>query len=574
MMRMLLAALLGASVLGFQEPKDSKSPETVRFREFGEIVQDIAKEVEANDKSSLVWLIDNAAVLKTSKHGELLAEYIPKYFKKARISHAIVAMGEQPQLIQKPTDDMARFATSLSLLTNGNPDNSIKNCLANIREAAKVVAGASGAKKYVILFTQENGDNEDNLEETLKALKSVGVIFIPIVPESVYSDPYWASALAGTSYYFDTEKFKNLSFQLRGPESAFVEFPYGWPFARVDPAYTVPSGFAPYALDRLATYTGGRSFLYSIDRTPFTFCQRYGCALCGGLHKACGAPFDELKLKMAAPDIGSRPEYGARYGREKLFGTIVNTWDRLHREGILRGTPPLKAGGSGLSENKSTEKPPVYRDSTDWKAQRQDALKNADFVDKIAAEFLETIRKLEKESSLRTVATADALAVHLLLLAQGYRQLAAFCDEMLRPGKAGASDGVGSSALESPNGEKIISHFYRQYYLCHGGARLKEVAFLGNLTGLHAALDVADQMIDKHRGTSWELLIRRASVPVFYPIFARPVAKGGQGTNDRSRPKSGSTPNTTETPAAPARPMRPATADTPQGSGTSTQGNR
>ncbi len=100
------------------------------------------------------------------------------------------------------------------------------------------------------------------------------------------------------------------------------------------------------------------------------------------------------------------------------------------------------------------------------------------------------------------------------------------------------------------------------------------MAFLGNLVGLHSALDVADQMIEKHRGRPWELLIRRASVPVFQPIFERPIAKGGQGATDRSRPKSGSTANTTETPAAPARPSRPATADPGQGGGTTTPGNR
>jgi hypothetical protein len=572
--RFLLAALLCATFAYSQESKETRSPETVRFREFPEILQEIAKEVESNDKAIVVWLLDNAAMLKTSKHGELLAEHLPKLFKKPKISHAVVAMGEQPQLVQKPTDDMARLTTSLKLLANGNPDNAIKNCLANVREAARVAAGASGAKKYLVLFTQENGDNEDNVEETLKALKAMGVVFLPIVPESVYSDPYWASAIAGTSYYFEIEKFKKLPFQLRGPESAFVEFPYGWPFTRADPAYTVPSGFAPYALDRLATYSGGRSFLYSIDRSTFTFCQRFHCRLCSGQHASCGAPFDEVKLKVTAPEIGSRPEYGAKYGREKLYAATLNVWDRLHREGILRGVPPLRAGGSGLSENRAEAKQPTYRNSAEWKSQRQDAIKNAEAIDKVVAEYRETARKFEKESSLRTVATADALAVHLLLVAQGYRQLAAFCDEMMRPKRPAVGDGVATSSLDNPNGEKVIGHFTELYYLCHGGARLKDVAFLGDLAGLHAALDIADQMIEKHRGTPWEMLLRRGSIPIFTPVFEPPPSRGGGSTNDRSRPRSGSTPNTTETPAAPARPARPATGDPGQGGGTATGGNR
>lgn len=566
-MRILTIALLCASLVHPQDAKESKQPETVRFREFPDIVQEIAKEVETNDRAIVVWLIDHTTATKNSRSIDLLAQQIPRAFKKPRISHAIVAMGEQPVLVQKPTDDLTRFTTSLNLLAGQNPDNSIKNCLGNIREAAKAAAGVSSvAKKYVVLLTQENGDSEDEVEATLKALKGAGIILLPVVPESVLSDPYWAGALSGTgSYYVDIEKIKKLPFQLRGPESGFVEFPYGWPFSRIDPTYTVPSGFAPYALDRLATYTGGRSYIHSGDKSQITFCQRYGCQLCGGQHKACGAPFDEIKLKMTAPDIGSRAEYGAKYSRDRLYATIVTAWDRLHREGILRGMPPLKSGAGGLSENKAAG-PPAYRDP------RQDTLKNAELVEKLAAELLDASKN--PQSSLRTIATADALAVHLLLLGQGYRQFAAYFDELSRAGKPRGVDGVGASALESPNGEKIVGYHNDSYYLCHGGARLKEVSFLGDQAGLHAAFDVADRMIEKHKGTPWEMLIRRASIPIFKPIFERPATTGGNGTSNRTRPNSTSTPNTTETPGAPARPTRPTTTDSGQGSGTTTPGNR
>jgi hypothetical protein len=560
--------VLCASLLTAQEAKESRQPETVRFREFPDIVQEIAKDVETSDRAIVVWLVDHTTATKTARILDTLGQQIPKAFKKPRISHAIVAMGEQPQLVQKPTDDLARFATSLSQLANANPDNSVKSCLGNIREAAKVSLSVSSvAKKYVVLLTQENGDSEDDVEATLKALKDAKIVLLPVVPESVYSDPYWAGALTGTgSYYVDIEKFKKLPFQLKGPESAFLEFPFGWPFTRIDPTYTVPSGFAPYALDRLATYTGGRSFLYSGEKTPFGFCRRYGCPLCGGQHQACGAPLDEIKLKMTAPDIGSRAEYAARHGRDRLYAAVLNAWDRLHRDGILRGLPPLKAGSGGLSENKPAG-PPSYRDP------RQDTLKNAETVEKIAAELLEASRKLEKESTLRTVATADAFAVHLLLLGQSYRQFSAYFDELSKPGKPQGVDGVGGSALEPANGEKIISYHFIQYYLCHGGARLKEVSFLGDPTSLHAAFDVADRIIEKHKGTPWEMLIRRASLAVFTPIFERPATTGGSGTSNRTRPSSTSTPNNTETPGSPARPTRPTTADPATGSGTST-GNR
>lgn len=568
-MRTPALLLVCAVVLQAQEGKDVKQPEIVRYRDLPEIVQEIQREVEAGDKASVVWLIDPLASLKTSGHGDQLATLIPRLFKKPRITHSILAMGDPPTVVQRPTDDMARFASSIKLLVNGNADPSIKNCLANVREAAKIAGGASGAKKYVVLFTMENGDNEDNLEETLRFCRSAGVVLFPIVPESVYSDPYWAAALSGTGSTVDLEKFKKLPFNLRGPESAFLEFPYGWPFTRMDPTYTVPSGFGPYALDRLATYTGGRTFLLNPDKTGLSFCRRTACGLCSGNHAACNAVFDELKLKLTAPEIGSREAYGAKYSRERLYGVVVGVWERLHKENILRGMPPLKSGPGGLTENRGAdgkEKPFFGRERDNWKGQKEDALKNAEIVDKAAAEVLDASKKLEKESSFRTTATADALGIHLLLLAQGYRQFAAFCDEIQKPHK---SDEVAGSVFESPGGERIIGHVFRQYYLCHGGARLKDVAFLPPLGGLHAALDAADRMIEKHKGTPWEVLIRRASVPVFLPYFERP-ATGNSGSNDRSRPRSGSTANNTETPAAPARPARPGTADSGSGSGTAT----
>jgi hypothetical protein len=81
-------------------------------------------------------------------------------------------------------------------------------------------------------------------------------------------------------------------------------------------------------------------------------------------------------------------------------------------------------------------------------------------------------------------------------------------------------------------------------------------------------------MIEKHKGTPWELLIRRASIPSFEPILERPAPVGGSGSNDRTRPRSTSTPNTTETPGTPARPSRPATADPGVRGGTTTPGSR
>ncbi len=580
-MRLSLFLICSAALLA-QDPKEPRESETVRYKEFAEIVEGIAGEVEKNDKALVVWLVDNAPMLKASRHGDLLADAIPRCFRKPGVSHAVVALGETPRLVQKPVEDAVRAAAAVTALANGAPDNAIKNCLLNIREAARVASGFSGGKKYVVLFTQENADNEDDVEGTIKTLKAGGIALVPIVPEAVYSDPYWESALAGTSRYsFDVEKLKKLPFKLKGPEGAFLEFPYGWPFAWIDPGYTVPSGYPPWAIDRVATLTGGRSYLYSVDRAADGFCRRYGCPLCSGSHRSCGASFEVTKLKLTQPFLGSRNEYGARYGKDKLYLAILGAWEKLAREGVFRGPPPLKGGGGALSENvRSAKARPAEFSITvgEWKAQRQDAIKRADSVEKAANGLLATAKKEEKEADRRTLATAEALAVHLKLLSQSYRQFAAFCEQMDRAGKTKkpAPDGVAASDLEPAPGDRLLTWYWQSYFLCHGGAPLKEIKFLGDLKGLHEALDLADQAIEKHRGTPWEVLIRRASIPAFTVWYETKEQRDARAaTPDRPKARSTSGQAQNETPGSGVgRPARPVRGDEGRaGPGTSTGGN-
>ncbi len=61
---------------------------------------------------------------------------------------------------------------------------------------------------------------------------------------------------------------------------------------------------------------------------------------------------------------------------------------------------------------------------------------------------------------------------------------------------------------------------YRCVWLCHGGAPLKSMHVLGGDDGrkeLVQALDFADRMIEKHAGTPWEVLVRRAALAIYVP---------------------------------------------------------
>ena len=552
----------------------SQESQTVRYKDLGEIVDGIAAEVRKSGKSSVTWLVDNATMLKASRHGELLGGAVRRSFEGVEATHLVVAFGARPRSLLRAPADADLAAGAIEGLADGQPDDSIKNCLSAIRETAQAMSRLKGAKRHLVLFTQENGDSEDNLEATLKILERAKISFHAVTPEAVYSDPYWESALSGVTYFFDVSQLKKLSFQLKGPESAFLEFPYGWPFAQVDPAYTVPSGFGPYALNRLASRTGGKSYLYSVDRSPSGFCQRYGCQLCMGKHKACGAAFDGTKVGVTAPEIGSRPEYAKRYGKERLFLANLNVWKRLYEKKIIRGAPPLRASGTRLSEYRRKGKPePLAFTGTEWKALRQRALAAVKEVGTAAAELLKAEERFGKKADRRVLATTDALVVHLAMLDRTFTELARFCEAMGRAGRPGPSDGFSSSALDPVPGRRVIAFTTRNYSLCHGGAPLKDVRFLGDSKPLHEALDLADRMIEKHRGTPWEVLMRRAYLTVFLPVLEQPrVGTGQVQPTPRTRAASGA--NTQATPGGavrrPARPVRGGT----QGGGTGTRTGR
>jgi len=508
-----------------QETRDS---ETVRYRSFPEIVEEIARAIETSGKpAAVVWVVDNASMLQSSKHGDLMAEAIPRAFgsNKTRTHHAVLSMGpDDAGLVLKPSEDLAAVSRAIQTLAGSKPDDRIKNCLANLRTAAKVAAATGSPKRVVVLFTQENGDNEDDLEATVRTFKSSGVLFFAIAGEAVYADPYWESVIENSSYHSTSEadKFRKLKFQLRGPECGYVEFPYGWPLQFQDPAYTVPSGFGTYGLNRLATLTGGKYFLYNIDRSSGTFCQRYGCPLCSGRHKECGGAYDVTKLRMTGPDIGSRDQIRDRLSRERLFLALLGTWERLNRSGLLRGAPRLKATGGRLVEAKAsgTSGSP-FTFGADWKTNRGQAMRTAAELDRIVAEFAQVLADEGSRGDKRVLATADAFHLHLRVLRWNLVQLALFCEEMDRAArqKRPAGENPFSGAVfDDCTGCRSGSYGIRPVYLCHGGAALKDVRLLGGEAeekDKRELLDLADRVIEKHRGTPWEVLVRRAALLIF-----------------------------------------------------------
>ncbi len=435
------------------QDRATKESATSRLHDLGAILDTIAKDIDRacekpNDRVLVVWMIDNSSALKSTRHNELFSDHIARAFMKQKVGvhHAVFTFAERPQLVMQGTADSRAPGRAIEWMASQKPDDKIKNLCANIRAGASYAAGFSG-KKFLIVWTPENADNEDNVEATLKMLRDTGVVLYAIADEATYSDPYWESMLAGTAYYGDSNKYKKLKFDLKGPESAYIEFPYGWLLVAGDPAYTVPSGFGYWALNRLATHSNGEYYLYASGASSsLSFCARWACTTCGGLHKACGAHFNETKLKFTAPSIESRDEVRARLSRERLSVAIYAAWEKLFRAGLVRNSGPLKASGGGLSETKpqiSTTSPLAF--TNDWRQGRNVCKKLLGDLDRIVEEFADTLEKLGPEADHRSKATGDAFLVHLKLLRFNVDQLRTFCEELEQHEKSrhGPEDGKG-----------------------------------------------------------------------------------------------------------------------------------
>ncbi len=537
--------------------QESREGTIDRNKDLPRIVREISAEVgrttSKGEKALVVWVVDNTSAFRSSGQGKLLAGSIRDSFP-GDVYHSLFALGDPTEGLLAPTRDLEKIADGLDTLAKRPPDNLIKNCLLGVRVAAKSASRFKG-NRFVVLFTPTNGDNEDHLEETLKFLRKLKIRFVAIAGEAVYSDPYWKSFLG--SSFSNTGPFQRLKFRLAGQESAYIEFPYGWPLVGIDPASTVPSGFGYFALSRLATRTGGKYYVYHADgSSSSTFCQARGCQVCSGTHALCGAVFQSTKLDLVAPDLRARNQVRQGYGREALSIAVHRAWIQLKKKGILRGSPQLRLGGTRFREEKPRQEGVVNsaQVGANWKARKQEALRNRSGVEKVLAEFVPLLEKFGPNSSHRARATADAFHVHLLMLRFNLRQLALFAEQMgrwIRP----AEEEFGESSFEDPAGRKPIGFSSRNYFLCHGGKALREVKFMegpGVKEEMLRLLEVADRVIDLHRSTPWEVLTRRAGFVVFVPVY-----KVGTGKKNRPKPKSsGSTGETTATPN-PDRPNRP-----------------
>lgn len=278
-MRALLALLLLSSPLLAETPPGPGDTRPVEkaVDEIGDILRTRPEKTLA-----IAWVMDASGSmdddrkLVLAKLDELLAAIGGK-----EVRMTVLAFDKKPRVVCPLTMKMEQVKAAIAEVGGGRGD---EHCMLAVREAAKLVP-VPGSYRAVILMTDERGDDDDELEETIKAARKARVHVFLLGRETPFGWPigYERDAKLGFNVTVDA-----------GPESAAIETlqkdpiccqqeAYAWcrkmlvdrarrefesGYQRGDPFgcdlgcdEEVLSGFAPWAQARLVRETEGQVWL-------------------------------------------------------------------------------------------------------------------------------------------------------------------------------------------------------------------------------------------------------------------------------------------------------------------------
>lgn len=536
------------------------------------IAKDLAREVTDRTKQCAVFVLDDSMGMdlektfwtawRTAFEGHPLRQ-------EKRFYVGIVVLSQKPYVALRPTNNLDRFESVLKRVSR-TENKHYKNTMEAVRLAAVLARNVSG-KRAVILYSNDNADSEDHLEPTLAILKAGRTKFYAITPEAVYSDHYWRS------YGYDGKRTKildpaggkpiDLGYAIHGEESPLIEFPFQWIYTGIFPKTVqyfgiwdgnspllVPSGFTFYAPARLARETGGKVYLCPNAQPIPSFCKFVECSICAEEHDACDPVYDETKIKVTAPSLQSRADYMNSRNVDSLQAMVIRIWWEAYKLKLVTAVPPLKISASNrLSLNKSDPNAKRYMftgvpwyvgsmiSRRDWRTKAQEARKQAEATGELIERMGDELSKVNPAGAdKRWLATAEALRVCLMVSRMNLLQWAVFCGEQ-------------ENVKPTPGRRFVVADVW--YSFCHGGKAIVDAELCGgdSLRGNWKSLCAAvDKVAERHRGTPWEILVRRTLILKWEIKISTPGRGGSSQT--RARPSRGSP--TSNTPGAPTRPGR------------------
>ena len=286
------------------------------------IAVEILRRLE-NGRTLVVWAFDASRSLEAerrrlSKHIATIYEHIQQ-LDQNRLSldggllTMVVAFGQnRSAAFPQPTGDVSVIREAIDAV---QPDESgIESTFTTVAEIVnrwgryKNDAG-DPYNLVVIVVTDEVGDDQDRLEETIALARKRQAPVYVLGSEAVFG------RVEGYVDYYDPKTkhtFQNVPVR-QGPESAMLERMH-LPFWYDGPQYdAIQAGFGPYALSRMASATGGIYFVTRFEG------RRMG--------------FDASKMREYRPDWSPLADYeralAASPVRQAVMGAALLTQQKL-----------------------------------------------------------------------------------------------------------------------------------------------------------------------------------------------------------------------------------------------------
>lgn len=381
--------------------------------DYGKIMEGIEYAAKAAD--TMMWVIDKSPSMSDdiSEVHSRIEGLMESYRKRGReVEVGIVTYADRPSLHQAPTTDAKELKKAFGKIkTRGSGKEALYGAIEMAVDKMK-----RGKYPFLILVTDEAGDDDKKLESITKTLVKKNIKVLVLSPNATFGHRDW---------HWDviSMKDKNTTFfnSQNGPESLTIEALFDFHFTQrstwsksINPmeyrTWAVKSGWAPFGLQLMADMTGGQVFELDTDT----------CKLDSG--------FTEDNKKLYAPDIDFPSQVKKRISKHswrsavnmaveywaKNFSEIEREWPGQSKAALISGVEsqvptirrnirtadkvidmlraaldaPLKARGYSLEE----EVPQNLR----WRANLELALASALVARYHANQFLADIERFKK----------------------------------------------------------------------------------------------------------------------------------------------------------------------------------
>lgn len=301
---------------------------------------------DAADRTLLLLVDPTKSLQKLDLPGTLAAAMTRHTEALAATKLAVARVGER-ELALAPTDDAEAVTAAIRKLVAA-PQDAIQNVYAAVREQTQALRSRAGTKE-ILLITLDNGDAEEDVEQVAALLAATKIRVHVLTSEAYVADSYWAAR---------PHERGPRGTKLIGGDAAFVDLPWGWLFQVAVANEVTPSGYAAYALNRLAAASRGRVLLCVPDQNTAHRCTILTtCLFCSGDHTPENESYWSSRLRPLAPSTRPRGAAAAELGADPCFRATSAAWRAAREAGLLRSQPPrlssTSAGGSSPQVDRS-----------------------------------------------------------------------------------------------------------------------------------------------------------------------------------------------------------------------------